>query len=137
MAEVTRSADQLCGVCGTPAFAGQADFDDWLAGMDRKLPKAIGLSFVCGLVPLVGIIPGVIGFRLMVVSPLRRYMPRTVGCAARWGARMMNVILICLQPVPILGAVTLPLMCFVNYRLYRAMLTTGAARPAAFEGEAV
>lgn len=118
-----RSTDQSCELCGTPAFADPAAFDAWLRQLDRKLPLTLGVAALFSLVPLVGILPGIIYLRLNLIAPLRRYTPRTVGCATRWIARAVTVLLILLQPIPGLGAVTLPLIAMVNYRLYRGALT--------------
>ncbi|MBX3001209.1 MAG: hypothetical protein KF893_21980 [Caldilineaceae bacterium] len=50
---------------------------------------------------------------------VRRYLPRTVGFGVKWGVRILNGILILLQPVPGLGGLLLPLMCYTNYTVYR------------------
>ncbi|MCP4868319.1 MAG: hypothetical protein GY898_06345 [Proteobacteria bacterium] len=118
-----RTTDQSCELCGAPAFADPAVFDAWLSQLDRKLPMTMGVVAVFSLIPLVGIVPGIIYLRLNLIAPMRRYTPRTVGCATRWVTRLVNILLILLQPVPGLGAITLPLIAFTNYRMYRAALT--------------
>lgn len=41
---------------------------------------------------------------------------------ARWLARAVSLLLICLQPVPLLGAFSLPLMGLANFLVYRGLL---------------
>ncbi len=36
--------------------------------------------------------------------------------------RLVGALLICLQPIPVLGAFTLPAMCLLNFLLYRRLL---------------
>jgi hypothetical protein len=119
-----RTPDQSCPRCGTPAFASPEAFDAWLKQISRKLPMTLGVSALFGLIPLVGIIPGVIYIRLNLIAPMRRYTPRALGCMTRWLTRGVNFMLIVLQPVPGLGAATLPLIAYTNYRMYRAALTS-------------
>ncbi len=112
-----------CSACGTVTFAGPADLDRYLSHLDRQLPRTVAICFAFSAVPLLGIVPGIIYYRLSLVSGLIRYVPPTTGCATRWVVRALNLVLICLQPVPILGAFLLPAMCVGNYLLYRRALT--------------
>jgi hypothetical protein len=117
-----------CGSCATETFAGRDDLDRYLSHLDRQVPKTVVLCFAFSAVPLLGIVPGIIYYRLSLVSGLVRYVPPTTGCMTRWVVRAVNLILICLQPVPILGAFLLPLMCVMNYGIYRRALT-GSTEP--------
>lgn len=66
--------------------------------------------------------PGIIYYRLSLIASVRRYLPRHVGCLTRWGVRLLNLSLITLQPIPGLGALTLPAMCISNFYIYQAVL---------------
>lgn len=118
-----------CSACGTVTFSGPADLDRYLAHLDRQLPRTVAICFAFSAVPLLGIVPGIIYYRLSLVSGLIRYVPPTTGCATRWIVRLVNLLLICLQPVPILGAFLLPLMCVGNYAIYRKALVGAAPEP--------
>jgi hypothetical protein len=121
-----RGTSLRCEACGTVTFAGSADLDRYLAHLDRQLPKTVAICFLFSAVPLLGIVPGILYYRLSLVSGLVRYVPPTAGFATRWVVRAMNVVLICLQPIPIVGAFLLPAMCVGNYALYRRALVGGA-----------
>jgi hypothetical protein len=123
-----RSPRQSCSACGEVTFADPAALQAHLARLDRQLPRTMAIAFAFSFVPVLGIVPGVIYYRLSLISGLVRYVPRTSGCLTRWGVRLLNLLLICLQPVPIVGAFTLPIMCLVNYRLYRQVLAGSGDR---------
>ena len=86
--------------------------------MPRTLITCLGLSFI----PVLGLIPGIIYYKVNLLSSLRCYIPRATGCLTRWVTRLFTLLLICLQPVPILGMFTLPLMALTSYLLYRSAL---------------
>ncbi len=114
--------DQSCRACGRPAFGNQVVFDRYLETLRARLPQTLVVLFVLGAIPLFGLIPGVIYYRLSLIASLRRYLPRSVGFLTRWVVRLINVVLLCLQPIPFFGALTLPLMCLTNYVVYQAAL---------------
>lgn len=119
---------QECGTCSHRSFASQQELDDYLAVLDQGLPQTMLICLGLGAIPLFGIVPGVIWYRLSLVSAVSRYVPRTLGCLTRVGLNVFNLVMIVFQPVPILGSLTLPIMCFVNYKVYRVALSTSALR---------
>ena len=121
-----RSPALDCAACGTTTFANQHDLDRYLTHLDRQLPRTMVVCLAFSAVPLLGIVPGVIYYRLSLVSGLARYVPPTANFATRWGVRLINLVLILGQPIPILGAFLLPLMCGTNYALYRRALLRAA-----------
>ncbi len=123
--------DLSCGACETAVFGGPADLERYLAHLDRQVPKTVVVCFAFSMIPLLGIVPGIIYYRLSLVSGLVRYVPPTTGCTTRWVVRAVNLLLICLQPVPILGAFLLPLMCVGNYAIYRKALAGAGPQDAA------
>lgn len=116
-----RSTEQQCPGCGRTVFADRAEFNDFLAHAQRKLPITMAICFGFSLIPLIGLIPGIIYYKLSLISSLRTYVPNSVGCVARWIVRLLNIGLICLQPIPILGSLVLPLMCLTNFFVYRGL----------------
>jgi hypothetical protein len=83
-----------------------------------------------GLIPILGVIPAVILYRLAIVAPLRRYLPRGDNFLLRWGIRMVSLVLIALQWVPILGGLLLPILALVNYGPYRRVFQIRLPAPA-------
>lgn len=121
-----RSVAQRCAHCGTPAFASPAALDQYLAHLDGTLPRVLGILALLGSVPVLGLVPGIIYYRTTLIASLRCYLPRGARFQGRWLARIANVILICFQPVPVLGALVLPAMALTNYWIYRRSLLRDA-----------
>jgi len=121
-----RAVRQTCKHCGTLTFASQRDFDAYLDGLERRLPRTLLICLGLGAIPIVGVIPGVAYYRLTLVTGLRGYIPPLRGCLARWTVRFLNWGIIALQPVPVLGALVLPLMAWSNYAIYRRALNERA-----------
>jgi hypothetical protein len=117
---------QTCAACGHAAFASQEDVDRYITAAQWQLPKTLLVCALFGAVPLIGLIPGIIYYRLSVLSGLRRYLPMGSGIATRWLSRFLTIGLLAFQWVPILGAAMLPILCLANFALYRRALL-GAA----------
>jgi hypothetical protein len=76
--------------------------------------------FLLGLVPVLGVIPGVILYRLEIVAPFRRYIPAGRNFFLRWGIRLASLVLVAFQWVPLLGGLLLPALALLNYGAYRS-----------------
>lgn len=117
-----KTVRQPCSRCATETFASRAAVDDHLTLVKQRLPQTLltcwGLSFV----PILGLIPGILYYRLGLVSRLRCYVSPVNNFLGRWMVRLITLLLLLLQPIPILGSAVLPLMAFTNYRVYRGML---------------
>jgi hypothetical protein len=118
---------QACPTCGKVTFESTAEFERYLDVLARRLPRTLLVSSALGAIPLVGLVPGVVYYRLNLVAGLRAYLPPLRGCATRWLVRGLHLAVIVLQPVPLLGAVVLPLLCWSTYWIYRRALA-GRAR---------
>ncbi|NJL27803.1 MAG: hypothetical protein HC897_07850 [Thermoanaerobaculia bacterium] len=118
----SRTVQQQCPACGTCIFGSKAWADRYLSYLQGKLSHTIAICFIFSLVPLLGLIPGIIYYRLSLISSLRIYIPIGTGCVTRWMVRVVNLILLAFQWIPGLGAITLPAMCYLNYSIYRRVL---------------
>jgi hypothetical protein len=92
---------------------------DYIAAIDRRVPSVLLVCFLLGLIPILGVIPGVIYYRLSIVAPFRRYIPPARGFLLRWGVRLVILILVAFQWVPVAGGFALPAMALINYTAYR------------------
>jgi hypothetical protein len=117
-----RRLDQSCTSCQTEAFDSAQALETYLQHLRASLPKTLAILTCLSFIPLFGLIPGVIYYRLSLISSLRCYLPRTTGFIGRWLVRILNIVLIMLQPIPLLGTLTLPLMCITNFLVYQALL---------------
>jgi hypothetical protein len=77
--------------------------------------------FLLGLVPVLGVIPGVITCQLAIVAPFRRYIPPGHGFVLRWGVRLVILALVAFPWVPVAGGFAVPAMALINYGAYRSV----------------
>ena len=63
-----------CEVDGTTAFSDPALTQAYIGSVADKLPKVLIISAILGIVPVLGLIAGVIYHRLRLVAPFRRYL---------------------------------------------------------------
>lgn len=124
-----RDMHQICGACGTSVLDSPEAVHAYVGMFDQKLSSTMLICFGLGFIPFAGLIAAVVYYRLTLVSPMRRYVPVAQGCLGRWVTRIFNLFMIALQPIFICGAFALPLMCYVNYKLYRGMLIRAQYRP--------
>jgi len=121
-----RALQQACPTCAKVTFANAAEFERYLDVLAARLPRTLLVSLALGAVPLLGVIPGVIYYRLNLVAGLRGYVPPLRGCATRWLVRAIHLAVIVLQPIPLFGALVLPFMCWSTYAIYRRSLAERA-----------
>lgn len=129
-----RSLHQACPTCGTWTFADPAHLQTYLASLRRQLPRTLLICLGLSALPLVGLVPGIIYYRLTLINSLAGYIPRSTGCLTRWGVRLWNILLIGFQWVPLFGALVLPLMALSNFLIYQSVVLQASrqipARPA-------
>jgi hypothetical protein len=124
-----RAVKQECGACGHRLMDDPHFAKDYLAFIDRRVPMACVVGFVLGLVPVLGVIPGVIYYRLAIVAPYRRYIPPGRGFLLRWGVRLLVLLLVAFQWVPIAGGLAVPSMALIQYAAYRGAYRKLALAP--------
>ena len=76
---------------------------EYVAFIDRRVPLVCVACFLLGLVPVLGVIPAVILYRLAIVAPFRRYIPPGRSFVLRWGVRLVSLVLVAFQWVPVPG----------------------------------
>lgn len=122
------SLNQQCHRCKTIPFANHNDVSEYRAYLRRRMPRVVFITFLLSLVPVFGLIPGIIYYRSTLITPIKGYISKSRNFMIKWGMRVINLILICLQVIPIIGAVTLPIMCYLNYLAYDTALRKGCDR---------
>ena len=124
-----RSVKQTCEACGHRLMDDPAFARSYIASVDRRVPLVLAACALLGLIPVLGVIPGVIYYRLAIVAPFRRYIPAGRGFLLRWGVRLAVVVLVAFQWVPVAGGLALPSMALINYTAYRAAYRKLALAP--------
>jgi hypothetical protein len=114
-----RAVRQSCEACGLTPLDDARFANEYVAFVDRRVPLACLACFLLGLVPVLGVIPAVITYRLAIVAPFRRHIPAARNFLLRWGVRLVSILLVAFQWVPLLGGLLLPALALVNYGAYR------------------
>jgi hypothetical protein len=124
-----RDANQRCPACGHALLTDPAFVERYLAVVAGRVPQVLLVCLVCSLVPIAGLLPGVIYYRLALVAPFRRYIPRGRSLLMKWGMRLLFLALVSIQWIPAVGGVVVPIMALVNYFAWREMFLA-SIRPA-------
>ncbi len=114
-----RSPRQRCETCGHELMGDPAFVRAYLARVAGRLPGVLAVCALLSFIPVFGLIPGVIYYRLALVAPFRRYLPLGRGLILKWVIRALFLVLILLQLLPIAGAAAVPAMALLNYWMYR------------------
>ena len=123
-----RRPRQTCGTCGEEVFADEATQRAYRQRVQRRLGPTLAFCAAVGWIPVVGLIAGLIVYRLKLVSPLSRYLPRHRAFLRKLGLRIVLIVLGLLQLAPFVGAITVPAMAALSYAVYRkAFVKTLAA----------
>jgi hypothetical protein len=114
-----RHATEACSICrntdaGDPKFA-----DAYAEFISRRVPVVMGVCFLMSLVPIIGLVVAIVYSHMELVLPFRQYLPLSQRFFLRWGLRILFLVLVFFQLVPVLGAFAGPLMAFVSYVAYR------------------
>lgn len=65
-----RALRQSCPACATVAFKNTAAVDAYLEEIERRLPKTLLICGLWSLVPVVGLIPGIVYYRFTLIGGL-------------------------------------------------------------------
>lgn len=115
-----RAVRQHCPACSSPVIPDDAFAQRYMNHVGARLPLVCGVGFLLSLIPVIGLIPGVVYYRLALVAPFRRYLPFGRRFFLKWGIRLLFFILIAFQWVPLAGGVVVPLMALISYLAYRS-----------------
>lgn len=130
-----RKLPTTCSACSHEILGNEEDRRAYFNRVRGRLPKVLGITFLLSLIPVLGIIPGIIYYRVQLVSPFRMYIPASRGLALKWLVRLIFLGLISLQLIPGLGGLMVPSMALISYSLYAGyfnrMLVKGSPATAA------
>ena len=89
-----RRARQQCPTCAHELFKDPADVQRYLAVTDARLWPVVLIAGLLGLIPILGLIPAIILYRIKLIAPLRRYTSMMRTIPMRWGLRLLFFLLI-------------------------------------------
>ena len=114
-----KGVELKCEVDGTTAFSDPALTQAYIGSVADKLPKVLIISAILGMVPVLGLIAGVIYYWLRLVAPFRRYLTFGQSFVTKWMLRLILTALAVLQ-VSFGGIIAVPLMALLNFWFYRS-----------------
>jgi hypothetical protein len=114
-----RKPFDACSVCGSAAPTDARFTDAYIDYISRRLPIVLGVCFLMSLVPILGLIAAAVYSRIELVLPFSEYLPLGKRFLLRWGIRLLFLVLIFLQIVPVLGGFVGPLMAYISFVAYR------------------
>lgn len=109
---------QTCQACGHQLMEDNEFAQKYATRISRRLPEVIAITALLSLIPVLGLIPGIIYYRLRVVAPFRQYIPRGRAFALKWLIRLFFFVLIALQWIPGLGGIVVPAMAITSYTAF-------------------
>ena len=115
-----RSVNQTCDACGHQLLADKDFARNYLHRIRTRVPGVCLISFLFSLIPVIGLVPGVIYYRLRLVGPFRQYTPLSQSFILKWLIRLLFSLLISLQWIPGLGGFVIPAMALISYSIFSA-----------------
>lgn len=115
-----RELRQTCPRCKTETFATAEDAKAYLGKLETLYSKAIVLIALVGLIPVVGLVFGVIYGRIKIISGARIYLGRFANFGSRFAIMLLSFVLLWLQAVPLFGALAVAAMTTVSFSYFRS-----------------
>jgi DNA-directed RNA polymerase subunit RPC12/RpoP len=111
-----RSAFQKCSVCGTEFFENPT-INDFIVHQDKKFKMIFLLSFIIGLIPIVGFVicASLVGINLL--SPYRKYISKTGTFFSKMLIRLLTVLFFIFGVG--FGFVAAPVYCLIRYTIIK------------------
>ena len=115
-----RAVKQKCDACGHELMAEKDFAHRYLDYVGSRVARVGVVCALLSLIPVIGLVPGVIYYRMALVAPFRRYLPMGRRFLIKWLVRIVIFILIAFQWIPLLGALVVPVMALLSYTAYRS-----------------
>lgn len=120
-----RTPDQACTACGHRPFADPHFANAYDTRVLARLPLVLLATVLLGAIPIVGLLPAVLLYRIQLVSPFRQYVPWSSNLLLRWSLRILFFFLVLAQLLPAVGAISVPIMAAANWLVYRGAFRNG------------
>jgi ribosomal protein S27AE len=107
-----------CESCEQQLFSSREEAEQYLRNLHKRIPLTILVTSACGFFPIMGLIPGIIFYRLYLVGGVKIYVHHSSSFFIRIVLRIFFVLLIMFNLVPFFGFVSIPIMAMANYVMY-------------------
>ncbi|MGH7138190.1 MAG: DUF4126 family protein, partial [Pirellulales bacterium] len=94
---------QTCECCRREVFSDDAQLAAYLQLVQSRFARTLLVCFLLGLVPVVGVVPAIVFYRIHLISPLRRYVPFGSALLAKWLGRFACFAVLSVQWIPLVG----------------------------------
>jgi Domain of unknown function (DUF4126) len=108
-----------CKICSNASAADVSFATQYASYISARVPLVLLVSFLMSLVPILGLIVASVYFRIEIVLPFSQYLPLGKQFLLRWGIRLLFLVLVFFQIIPLLGGLVAPLMAYISYVTYR------------------
>lgn len=107
-----------CKSCERPLFETREQAQEYLSNIRKRIPLTLLVTSACGFFPILGLLPGIIFYRLYLVGGIKVYVGGGSSFVIRFLLRIFFIFLILFNMVPFFGFVSIPIMAMANYMLY-------------------
>lgn len=114
-----RQVQQACPACGFRIFDTEGEMQEYDNYIRQRFKKTMLAISLLGLVPVLGFVAGLLCYRIQLVAPYRRFLPRFQCFWMRLLLKTARFFLMFLQWIPVVGWGILPLMAWLSHRSYR------------------
>ena len=114
-----RHAHTPCPECGSTLAADPAFNQAYVHYISQQVPTVLVACFLMCLVPIFGLIASSVYSRMELVLPFSQYLPLGKTFVLRWSIRILFLLLVFLQLIPLLGGLVGPLMAYISFVVYR------------------
>ncbi len=111
-----------CKACDRPFFNTRDEGLQYIQNIRKRIPLTLLVTSACGFFPVVGFIPGIIFYRIYLLSGLKIYTNLGAGFLIRLLLRIFFIFLILFNFTPFFGFVSIPIMAMANYFMYSKSL---------------
>ncbi len=112
----------MFGLGDMPIPQDSGEIESFLKAIRSELPRSLVVLLVMGLVPFLGAIAGVIYYRLSPIAALAKIIePADLG-PVRWILPLAALTLVAIQPLPVIGPLSLPLLYAIFHGVYDTVL---------------
>ncbi|ETX02782.1 MAG: hypothetical protein ETSY2_34795 [Candidatus Entotheonella gemina] len=87
----------------------------------QQLPKVLIVTFGLSLIPIIGLIIGLIYSRLSIIAPFQQYIPIRQKLISRWMLKILFFFLITIHFVPLIGGFVAPIISYINFYTFKSL----------------
>jgi hypothetical protein len=115
-----KTLHQTCEICKHPLASSDRLPDSYLEMVKARVPQSLLICGMLSAVPIVGMIPAIVYYRIVLVSPFRAYTGLGSSFVSRWLSRFVGILLLAFFSwVPVLSTFVGPALAYMNYAIYR------------------